>query len=229
MNIPRADAAETDASTWMEGLAAFLQQEEAVMAVRVNPEDKTISVATRGEMSSSRLKEKLEKVIRELDATFVTTSPVNHGVDHAPGGNASHDGILLKKASQGGEEWRWRKFPWPTAVEPDDEREWKRMAVEAFTCGVFLVVGFVLDKSGHAGWPMVTCYVVSMIAGGATAAMEAWHKIQQRRLDIHFLMIAVAVAASSIGAWREGALLLFLFSTSGSVEHYVLHRTRREI
>ena len=33
----------------------------------------------------------------------------------------------------------------------------------------------------------------------------------------------------AVGAWEEGALLLFLFSTSGALEHYVLHRTHREI
>ncbi|WP_256200341.1 HAD-IC family P-type ATPase [Verrucomicrobium spinosum] len=33
----------------------------------------------------------------------------------------------------------------------------------------------------------------------------------------------------AIGAWHEGALLLFLFSLSGALEHYALHRTHREI
>jgi Cd2+/Zn2+-exporting ATPase len=32
-----------------------------------------------------------------------------------------------------------------------------------------------------------------------------------------------------IGAWAEGALLLFLFSFSGALEHFALYRTRREI
>ena len=42
-------------------------------------------------------------------------------------------------------------------------------------------------------------------------------------------MLAVAVGAVSIGAWEEGALLLFLFSMSGALEHFVLYRTHREI
>ena len=48
-------------------------------------------------------------------------------------------------------------------------------------------------------------------------------------LDIHFLMLAVAVGACAIGAWAEGALLLFLFSFSAALEEYALHRTRSEI
>ncbi|MBK8095390.1 MAG: hypothetical protein IPK32_26330 [Verrucomicrobiaceae bacterium] len=42
-------------------------------------------------------------------------------------------------------------------------------------------------------------------------------------------MLAVALGAVAIGAWEEGALLLFLFSTSGALEHFVLYRTHREI
>jgi len=42
-------------------------------------------------------------------------------------------------------------------------------------------------------------------------------------------MLAVAVGSASIGAWGEGAVLLFLFSLSGALEHYALGRTQKEI
>ena len=42
-------------------------------------------------------------------------------------------------------------------------------------------------------------------------------------------MLAVAVGAAGIGAWAEGATLLFLFSFSGALEHYALGRTQKEI
>ena len=42
-------------------------------------------------------------------------------------------------------------------------------------------------------------------------------------------MLAVAAGAASIGAWGEGATLLFLFSLSGALEHYALGRTQKEI
>jgi Zn2+/Cd2+-exporting ATPase len=48
-------------------------------------------------------------------------------------------------------------------------------------------------------------------------------------VDIHFLMLAVAVGAVSIGAWGEAVLLLFLFSASGAMEDYALDRTQREV
>jgi Zn2+/Cd2+-exporting ATPase len=53
--------------------------------------------------------------------------------------------------------------------------------------------------------------------------------LRKARLDVHFLMLAVAGGAALIGAWHEGALLLFLFSASGAMEHYAMGRTRREI
>jgi Cd2+/Zn2+-exporting ATPase len=37
------------------------------------------------------------------------------------------------------------------------------------------------------------------------------------------------VGAACIGAWAEGATLLFLFSFSGALEHYALGRTQKEI
>jgi Cd2+/Zn2+-exporting ATPase len=53
--------------------------------------------------------------------------------------------------------------------------------------------------------------------------------LQKRSLDVHFLMLAVAIGSASIGAWGEGATLLFLFSLSGALEHYALGRTQKEI
>jgi Cd2+/Zn2+-exporting ATPase len=42
-------------------------------------------------------------------------------------------------------------------------------------------------------------------------------------------MLAVAAGSASIGAWGEGATLLFLFSLSGALEHFAMGRTQREI
>jgi Cd2+/Zn2+-exporting ATPase len=42
-------------------------------------------------------------------------------------------------------------------------------------------------------------------------------------------MLAVAAGAATIGAWGEGATLLFLFSFAGALEHFALGRTQKEI
>ncbi len=72
-------------------------------------------------------------------------------------------------------------------------------------------------------------FVAAYLAGGFYPAEEVWERLQKRILDVHFLMLAVAVGAACIGAWAEGATLLFLFSFSGALEHYALGRTQKEI
>ena len=72
-------------------------------------------------------------------------------------------------------------------------------------------------------------FFAAYLAGGFFQVEEVWERLRKRQLDVHFLMITVAVGAASIGAWGEGATLLFLFSFSGALEHYALGRTQKEI
>jgi Cd2+/Zn2+-exporting ATPase len=58
---------------------------------------------------------------------------------------------------------------------------------------------------------------------------DVWERLKKRAIDVHFLMLAVALGSASIGAWGEGATLLFLFSLSGALEGFALGRTQREI
>ena len=72
-------------------------------------------------------------------------------------------------------------------------------------------------------------HLAAYLAGGWFAAHEVWERLQHRVLDVHFLMLAVALGSALIGHWDEGAMLLFLFSISGALEHYAMGRTQREI
>ena len=74
-------------------------------------------------------------------------------------------------------------------------------------------VAAAADAFNH--WTALGFYAAAYVCGGWDAAEDAWARLRQGRLDVHFLMLAVAAGASVIGAWREGALLLFLFSASG--------------
>jgi Cd2+/Zn2+-exporting ATPase len=79
------------------------------------------------------------------------------------------------------------------------------------------------------GWIEKFLFAVAYIAGGWKTAEEVWHKIKSGVLEIHFLMLAVAVGAACVGHWDEGALLLFLFSLSGALEELAAYRTEREL
>ena len=128
--------------------------------------------------------------------------------------------------------WRWRDIPFPKIAPremeiPDDDHhinEWKWQLVLAIACGVFgLLAAFVFPA-----W-RVPLFLLSYLAGAFFAVEEVWERLQKRVLDVHFLMLAVAVGAACIGAWAEGATLLFLFSFSGALEHYAFGRTQKEI
>ncbi len=130
--------------------------------------------------------------------------------------------------------WRWRDLPLPRIVPrvveiPDHEHdhtdEWKWQLAAALLCGALgLLGGFVL--SGHFS---TTAFALAYLAGAWFTVVEVWEGLQERKIDVHFLMLAVAAGAACIGAWAEGATLLFLFSFSGALEHYAMGRTQREI
>ncbi len=72
-------------------------------------------------------------------------------------------------------------------------------------------------------------YIASYLAGGWFAARETFERIRHGVLEVHFLMLAVAVGAASIGHWSEGVVLLFLFSLSGALESFAMTKTRGAI
>ena len=132
--------------------------------------------------------------------------------------------------------WRWRDIPFPKVVPrqielPEDDHgidEWKPQLAAAILCGGFGLSGHLLGKFGLPALS-VASFIAAYITGAWFTVHEVWERLQQRAIDVHFLMLAVAVGAASIGAWVEGATLLFLFSFSGALEHYALGRTQKEI
>jgi Zn2+/Cd2+-exporting ATPase len=132
--------------------------------------------------------------------------------------------------------WRWRDMPFPKVVPRDVEflehvgeiDEWKTQLLAAILCGVFGLAGFFLGRLGFSTLAIAS-FVAACLAGGFYPAEEVWERLKKRTIDVHFLMLFVAAGAASIGAWAEGATLLFLFSLSGALEHYALGRTQKEI
>ena len=115
-------------------------------------------------------------------------------------------------------------------LDDGEEGEWRLLSVLAGLCGLLGLSALVADWGGYGpDWLPVALYVLAMVAGGWDAARDAVPGLFRGKLDIHFLMLSVAIGASFIGAYGEGALLLFLFSLAGALEDFALYRTRREI
>ncbi|SEP18454.1 Cd2+/Zn2+-exporting ATPase [Halogranum amylolyticum] len=72
-------------------------------------------------------------------------------------------------------------------------------------------------------------YGVAYVFGGWYGLKGAIETLRHRAVDIDLLMIVAAVGALSIGAPFEGAMLLFLFSLSNTLQHYAIGRSRRAI
>src|SRR5439155_8815984 len=129
--------------------------------------------------------------------------------------------------------WRWREIPWPRLVprevvlpdEADHEQEWRMQLLAAALCGLSGLTAYLLGP----GLPARVFYLIAYVAGSWFTVHEIHELLRKRALDVHFLMLVVALGSASIGAWGEGAMLLFLFSFSGALEHYAMGRTQREI
>jgi Cd2+/Zn2+-exporting ATPase len=72
-------------------------------------------------------------------------------------------------------------------------------------------------------------YVFSYLAAGTMTAVTAVTELFRLRLSVDLLMILAAIGAAILGDWGEGAVLLFLFSLSNTLEAYALYRTTRSI
>jgi len=103
------------------------------------------------------------------------------------------------------------------------------MAVLAAGCLLSGVLGLIGELLLHQRGAATILYLLAYLCGGWDAAGDAWERVRKGQLDVHFLMLAVAAGAGIIGAWREGALLLFLFSASGAMEHFAMGRTKKAI
>jgi Cd2+/Zn2+-exporting ATPase len=101
----------------------------------------------------------------------------------------------------------------------------------ALSSGGALGVGFALEKlaPGVPAWIPLALYLVAYAFGGFFTVREAFENLRRRRFEIDTLMLVAAAGAAALGAWAEGALLLFLFSIGHALEHYAMGRAKRAI
>ena len=247
--LPRGAAApHTPPPCPVARLAALLLEEPRLEAVAFNPASRRLSIATLGGDKDGYLAQRVS------DTMLNSHQPCPHfrpekcevcgvSAEHLPGTSRilvseKLGTTLVRKATcvTAISLWQWVKLVWPAyaprqqgTIEEHSETEWKPMAALAAGCAVFGLTGWALDATQTPSWAPLTAYLLAYLCGGWDAAGDAWERLKSGQLDIHFLMLAVAAGAAAIGAWREGALLLFLFSASGAMEHYAMGRTRREI
>ena len=226
-----------------------LAEEPGLEAVTIDRAHQKISLATLGRADVNRLTERITSQFETAQAVSaerhcsLLTGRSDCATCDAPLSETERKKIVIRTEGDATtiarvtcptapKFWRWRDIPLPKVVPRDvefmehagDIDEWKLQLLAAILCGVFGLAGFFLPAPFK-----VMAYVASCLAGAFYPAEEVWERLQKRTIDVHFLMLFVAAGAASIGAWGEGATLLFLFSFSGALEHYALGRTQKEI
>src|SRR6266481_93829 len=231
-------------------VAKAFSQDPTLEAVTIDRIRQTISVATLGQTNIPEITERIRNTIRtaqEADEKqpclllegegdcSVCAIPLSESERQKI--NIRHDAgtttIARVTCPTAPTFWRWRDIPWPRVVQRDVEflehvdeiNEWKAQLAAAILCGVFGLSGYLFRDYP---WSLAG-YVLAYLAGSWFTVQEVWERLRKNTIDVHFLMLAVATGSAAIGAWGEGATLLFLFSFSGALEHFALGRTQREI
>ena len=100
----------------------------------------------------------------------------------------------------------------------------------AILCGAALGTGYGLSYiNTMPDWVSLSLYIIAYFLGGYFTAKEAVQTILKGGFEIDFLMLIAAIGAAILGAWAEGALLLFLFSLGHALEHYAMGKARKSI
>lgn len=239
-----------EAQCLIETAATELLKHPSVEAISIQAQAGRISVATIGRVKDAGIAERIQEALAKVRTDAATgrcgllqadpscaecepkLAPIRQqGLTITESGGAVT--VARVRCPTAPKFWRWRDFPLPKIEPrqvsiPEDEsdlNEWKAQAVAAGLCAGFGLAGYFTPQPTWS----VACYMISCLAGAWFAAKEAFEKLRTWTLDVHFLMLAVAAGSAAVGAWAEGAMLLFLFSTSGALEHYAMGRTQREI
>lgn len=232
-------------------VATALAENPGLEAVTINRKRQTISIATLGRTDIPALEQAIQKTVEQAAeasshsgcALFAADGDCHACAHPLPSAQSHsitvhHEGdattIARVTCPTAPKFWRWRVLPLPRVVPrelevPEDEEhlnEWKPQLAAAVACGVLGLAAYSLH---HAGLVSTILYALAYVAGSWFAAEEVLERLRKGAIDIHFLMLAVAGGSAAIGAWGEGAMLLFLFSFAGALEHYAMGRTQREI
>src|SRR5215471_8911516 len=231
-------------------VAKALHENPALEAVTFKPDRQTISVATIGNTDVPRLTEQLRVTVERAQAADKDRSCLllaGKGDCHTceqPLSELERQRITIRHDAgattiarvtcpTAPKFWRWRDISFPRVVQRDVEflehahegDEWKPQLVAAILCGLLGLGAYFLRSEPYS----VIGFILAYVAGSWFTSQEVWERLRKGAIDVHFLMLAVAVGSASIGAWGEGTTLLFLFSLSGALEHFALGRTEREI
>ena len=249
---PLPDAVHTEEaySCVVENVARILAEEPRLEAVAFEAKTRKLAMAILGADTGERLAKRVAAAVNQPHGSRCGVANANGSCSQcgAQIGSMGAPGRVVVKQVLGNtliekqtcstaiHFWRWEALRWPKfvprkieALPAHSQDEWKTLGLQAAGCLVASAAGLAAERAGAPWFVILACWLAAYGLGAWEAAEETWDKVRQGALDVHFLMLSVALGAAAIGAWHEGALLLFLFSASGAMEHYAMDRTQKEI
>ena len=98
------------------------------------------------------------------------------------------------------------------------------------TCLGALALGWALEDLTALPPALIgALYLTAYLSGGFYSVQDAWASLRERHFDVNVLMIVAALGAAAVGQPREGAVLMFLFALSNTLETYAMGRTHASI
>jgi Zn2+/Cd2+-exporting ATPase len=231
--IPNTQRADATADTWSR-VVQLIETHPDVKQVRLNGDDHSVSVGFYDAPSQEVLNRIKTDVCAALSGQWdISISPGDksptihlHKVDNYTtefhrAHPSDEPSVIWNRISL--PTWRNRPFPRPLS------RDYRIMLLLAGICGLSTLAGFLLGRAGVRGELLAPIFALAYVSGGWFATQDVWHALKRGKIDIQFLMVAVAVGALFVRGWTEGATLLFLFSLSNALEQFADYRTRKSI
>ena len=231
--IPDTQRANAAAGTWSR-VVRLIETHPDVKQVRLNVNDHSVTVGFYETPSEEALNQIKNDVLAALsgqwDVSITSDNKLRtvhlHKID-----NYTTEFHRTHPSDEPPVIWKriplptWRNRPFPRAVP----RDYRVMLVLAATCGLSTLIGFLLGRAGIRDEFFAPFFALAYVSGGWFATQDVWHALKRGKIDIQFLMVAVAVGALFVKGWTEGATLLFLFSLSNGLEQFANYRTRKSI
>lgn len=108
--------------------------------------------------------------------------------------------------------------------QPSQNFKWQLIAV--MISMLLMVAGSLTSSWSGNAWFWAGAFAI----GGFSKAVEGVTKtIQEKALNVEFLMIAASLAAFFTGEYAEGAVLIFIFAVSGVLEEYATSQTEKAL
>jgi Cd2+/Zn2+-exporting ATPase len=232
-SIPDTQRTKASAGTWSR-VVRLIEGHPDVKQVRLNVNDHSVTIGFYETPSEETLNQIKTDVRAELSGEWDVSIKADDKSPTVHLHKIDNYTTEFHRAHPAGEPpviWRrvplpvWRNRPFPRPVP----RDYRLMLLLAATCGLSTLAGFLLDRAGMPIELIAASFALAYLSGGWFATQDVWHALKRAKIDIQFLMVAVAFGALFVKGWTEGATLLFLFSLSNALEQFANYRTRKSI